>query len=306
MSRWHYGLALLVLGVGWGSTQPLGKIAASSGHPPFALILGQLTVCVLVLGAITFARGQRLVLSRAALQFYLVIAVLGTLVPNASFYISVHRLPAGIMSILISTVPLMAFPLALALGMDRFDLKRLAGLLLGLTGVALIALPAASLPDAAMAAFLPLAMVGPLFYALEGTYVARFGTAGLDPVQAMFGASLIGWLLCLPIVWATGQWVDPIFPWGRAEYALLISSALHALLYSGYVALAARAGAVFAAQTAYIVTGSGVFWAMLLLGERFSPFVWAALVVMLAGLTLVQPRLRSPDPATGLRELAGQ
>ena len=35
---------------------------------------------------------------------------MGTLIPNATFYISVERLPAGIMSILISTIPLMAFP----------------------------------------------------------------------------------------------------------------------------------------------------------------------------------------------------
>ncbi|MGL6209808.1 MAG: EamA/RhaT family transporter, partial [Paracoccaceae bacterium] len=67
-------------------------------------------------------------------------------------------------------------------------------------------------------------------------------------------------------------------------------SAMHALLYAGYVGLAARAGAVFASQTSYIVTASGVFWAMILLGERFSPFVWAAMAVMLVGLALVQPR----------------
>ncbi|MDK2775562.1 MAG: EamA/RhaT family transporter, partial [Tabrizicola sp.] len=51
--------------------------------------------------------------------------------------------------------------------------------------------------------------------------------------------------------------------------------------------------AVFASQVAYFVTGSGVFWAMLLLGERFSTLVWVALVVMLAGVALVQPNERA-------------
>ena len=68
-----------------------------------------------------------------------------------------------------------------------------------------------------------------------------------------------------------------------------------ALVYAAYVWLAARAGAVFATQTSYFVTGSGVLWAMLLLGERFSAWVWAALVVMLVGLFLVQPR-QGPRP----------
>ena len=190
--------ALMLLGLGWGATQPLGKIAASTGHPPFGLIFWQLVVCVLVLGALTLLRGKGVRRTPESLRFYVVIAVLGTLVPNATFYLSVARLPAGIMSILISAVPLISFPLALALGMDRFSARRVLGLLLGVAGVALIALPKASLPEPGMAAFLPLALIGPLFYALENTYVARFGMAGMDAVQAMFGASLAGLILCVP------------------------------------------------------------------------------------------------------------
>ncbi|MES2666791.1 MAG: DMT family transporter [Pseudomonadota bacterium] len=290
-------VALVVLGVGWGATQPLGKMATSTGHPPFGLIFWQLVICTLVLGAISLARGRGLVFTRPALQFYVVVAIMGTLIPNAAFYVSVTKLPAGIMSILISTVPLMAFPLALLLRIDGFSARRLIGLLLGLAGVALIALPASSLPDPAMAAFLPLAMIGPLFYAMEGTYVARFGMAGMDPVQAMFGASLVGLILCLPVTLIAGQWITPALPFGRAEWALILSSSVHAMLYAGYVGLAARAGAVFASQTSYLVTASGVFWAMALLDERFSPLVWVALVVMLSGVALVQPRSRRAAPA---------
>jgi drug/metabolite transporter (DMT)-like permease len=291
---------LVVLGVGWGSTQPLGKIAASTGTGPFALIFWQLAICTVVLGTVTLVRGKRLVLTRRALVFYGVVALLGTLIPNFTFYTSVVHLPAGIMSILISTVPLLSYPMTLVLGIDRFERRRLAGLLLGLTGVALIALPRSSLPDPAMLAFLPLALLGPLFYAAEGTFVSRYGMAGMDPVQAMFGASLAGMILCFPAVIVTGQWVDPLASFGRPEQALVLSSVLHAMLYSTYVGLAARAGAVFATQTSYIVTAAGLCWSMLLLGERFSPWIWAALPVMLLGLTLVQPRYaRSAERAVG-------
>ncbi len=292
MTRWRSLAALVVLGIGWGSTQPLGKIAASTGHPPFALILWQLVICATVLGTLTVVRGKGLVLTRRALVFYTVVAVLGTLVPNLAFYVSVYHLPAGIMSIVISTVPLLAFPMNLMLGSERFDLKRLSGLLLGLTGVAIIAAPGVSLAPG-LVAFLPLALVGPLFYALEGTFVARYGMAEMDPLQAMFGTSVVGVLLCLPLVWVTGSWISPMPPWGRAEAALLVSSGLHALLYAGYVGLAAKSGAVFASQTSYIVTAAGLCWAMVLLGERFSPLVFVALAVMLAGLTLVRPRAQS-------------
>jgi drug/metabolite transporter (DMT)-like permease len=284
------GLILALIGIGWGSTQPLGKIAASSGHQPFGLIFWQLVVCVLVLGAITLARGKRLPLTRRALEFYVVVAFLGTLVPNYTFYVSVARLPSGIMSIIIAAVPMLAFPMAVALGVDRFSLRRAAGIALGLAGVALIALPETSLPEAAMVAFLPLALIGPLFYAMENTYVAMRGTSGMDPVQAMLGASLAGLLFCTPVMLVMGHWFPmPLSP-GRAEWALIGMSALHALLYAGFVWMAVKTGPVFASQSAYVTTASGLIWAMVLLGERFSVWVWAAAALMLLGMMLVQPR----------------
>lgn len=293
MTRLHYAAILALIGIGWGSTQPLGKIAASTGHPPFGLIFWQLVVCVLVLGALTFGRGKRLPLNARAIEFYVVVAFLGTLIPNYTFYVSVARLPAGIMSILISTIPLIAFPIALALKTDTFSARRMIGILLGLSGVLMIALPQASLPDRAMVAFLPIAMIGPLFYALENTYVAGRGTVGMDAIQAMLGSSIAGVIFCIPLVLVMGHWFPmPLRP-GLAEWALIGSSALHALLYASFVWLAARAGSVFASQSAYFTTASGIVWAMVILGERFSPWVWAAAAVMLCGLALVAPRERA-------------
>jgi drug/metabolite transporter (DMT)-like permease len=290
-NRWFFVAVLITLGVGWGSTQSLGKMATATGHQPFGLIFWQFLVGALVLGAVSALRGKGMVFSRPAFRFYIVIAIIGTLIPNATFYASVVHLPAGIMSILISTVPFLAFPIALALGLDRFSAGRLAGLALGLVGVALIASPGGG-GGAVSIGWLMVAMVGPLFYAIEANFVARGGTAGMDAVQAMFGVSVVGTVLAAPIALGTGQWVDP-FPMGRAEWALVASSAVHAVVYASYVWLASRAGSVFASQTAYLVTGSGVIWAMLLLGERFPPLVWVALVVMLTGVALVQPRTRA-------------
>lgn len=296
-SRLGLSAILVLLGVGWGSTQSLGKMAVSGGYQHFGLIFWQLVIGVLVLGAVNVLRRKSFAVDRAGLRFALVIAVVGTIIPNSTFYMSVAHLPGGVMSILISTIPLLTFPMALALGMDRFSLTRLMGLCCGLVGVALIALPQGSLPSPAMVAWLPVALVGPVFYAFEGNYVARWGTAGLDPVQAMFWASSVGALIMLPVSWLSGQWINPLPPFGVPAQALIASSVVHALVYAAYVWLAARAGAVFATQVSYIVTGSGVLWAMLLLGERFSAWIWAALAVMLLGLFLVQPRVRAAPTA---------
>jgi drug/metabolite transporter (DMT)-like permease len=288
--RLVFGGVLLACGLSWGSTQTLGKIAVSTGHQQFGLIFWQLAIGAMFLGVITLLRRKPIPLTRATLTFSVIIAIIGTIIPNSAFYYAVAHLPAGIMSIIISTVPLMSFPIALAIGMDKFSLPRLAGLLCGLAGVALIALPQSSLPQAGMAAFIPIAMIGPLFYASESNFVARFGTAGMDALQAMFLTSAVGALLSLPLALFSGQFIDPFAGFGAPEAALVTSSLVHALAYSGYLWLASRAGAVFAAQSGYIVTGTGVVWAMVLLGESYSGWVWAALVLMLVGLALVQPR----------------
>lgn len=297
--RGLYVAMVLGLGLGWGMTQPLGKIAASSGHPPFGLLFWQSVFCVVTLGALSLLRGTGMPMHRAALRFYLIIALLGTVIPNFTFYYSVARLPSGIMSIIISTIPLIALPIGLVLGSERLTWRRMTGLSLGFAGVMMIVLPEASLPDRAMLAFLPVAMIGPLFYALENTYVARTGLAGMDPLQAMFGTQVVALVLCVPAMGLTGQWTMLPLPPGAPELALLASSVLHALLYATFVWLAARTGAVFASQSSYVVTASGMVAAMVLLGERFSLWVLAAAVVMICGIALVKPKAPQPAPAPG-------
>ena len=292
-------LALLVLlGAGWGATQPLTKTAVSTGHGPAGLIFWQLVIGALLLGAVQALRRRPLPLHPGALRVYLVIALIGTLLPNSASYLAARHLPAGVMSVAIATVPMMAFPMALLLRTDRFGWGRAAGLALGLAGVVLIAAPQGAVPGAVSGAgtalWLTVALVAPFFYAVEGNYVARWGTAGCGPVEVLLGASILGACLALPLALVSGQWIDPRAGIGRPEAALIAGASIHALAYVGYVWLIGRAGAVFAAQVSYLVTGFGVVWSMAFLAERYSGWVWLAMAAMMAGLFLVQPRPRDP------------
>ena len=284
--------ALLIMGAGWGITSPLSKIAVSTGHQPLGLVFWQMVIGAVLLGVIVFVRGGRLALGRRQITLYLAIAFLGTILPNAASYRAAAHLPAGVMSIVIAMVPMFAFPIALALGQDRFSIARVVGLGLGLGGVALLVGPEASLPDRAMVAFIPLALIAPFFYGLEGNFVGKFGTAGLDPIEVLFGASVFGAVLSFPLALGFGHWLNPLGGFGAPESALVLSSIVHALVYAGYVWLVGRAGAVFAAQVSYLVTIFGVGWAMLILDEAYSGYIWGALGLMLLGMFLVQPRDR--------------
>jgi drug/metabolite transporter (DMT)-like permease len=282
---------LLLLGIGWGLTQPLSKITVMAGYAPIGMVFWQMLIGAVLLGIVRWRQLRRMPVTPRTLAVWLMIATLGSLIPGITGYRAAFHLPSGIMSIVIATIPMIAFPIALALGTDTFSMRRLVGLSLGLIGVGFIALPEASLPERAMIAFLPLALIGPFCYACEGNFVARWGTAGLDPFAVLFGASVIGCMIALPLSIVSGQFFIIQTPFVLADATLILSSLIHILVYTGYVWLIGRTGAVFAGQVSYVVTGSGVLWAMLLLGEAYSLWVWVALICMIFGLMLVQPRL---------------
>ena len=292
-ARLTYAGVLILLGAGWGLTMPLTKIAVSTGYKHFGLIFWQLAIGAVVMSAIALLRGTGLPMGRAQIRVYVVIALIGSLLPNSASYQAAVHLPSGVLSLLLSMIPIWAFPIALLLALDRFEWRRFAGLVTGLSAVMLLVMPGADMTGSIPTIWLLVGLVSGLFYAFEGNYVARWGTAGLDPIQVLWGASLIGAAVALPLALASGQWVDPRPPYGAADIAQVISATLHVLVYAGYVWLVGQAGPVFAVQISYLVTLFGVFWAKLVLDEAYPPVIWVALGLMLLGMYLVQPRKAS-------------
>lgn len=281
---------LVLIGAGWGLTNPLTKIAVSTGHGHFGLVFWQLVIGAVAMGTLSAIQGRGLPLTRGAIATYVIIALIGSVIPNSASYEAFRHLPSGVMSVLLSLIPMMAFPMALGLGLERFSVRRLGGLSLGLAGVLLLVLPEASLPDPAMIVWIPLALVAPLLYAFEGNYVARWGTAGVGPIRVLFGASLVGAIIAAPLAIGSGQFISPFRSYGPPEWALIASSLIHVSVYTGYVWLVGRTGPVFAVQVSYLVTGFGVLWAMGILGESYSAWFWTAMALVLAGVLMVQPR----------------
>lgn len=281
---------LLVMGMGWGLTIPLAKIAVSTGHMPMGLIFWQLVVVTLLLGAVTALRGRALIFGRRHLRLLVMVALCGAVLPDIFYYLSAIYLPGGVMSVTATTTVMFSLPIAILLGNERFEPLRFIGLIFGFAGVLLLVAPEASLPPGTAAVWVLIALCGPALYATEGNLVMKWSTQGLDPLQTVLGASMVGLVIAGPLALVSGQWLNPFADFGRAEIALALGAALHAMVYAVYVWLVGRAGSVFAAQSAYVVTGFGVISSMVLLSERYSFWVWAAMGIMMLGMALVQPR----------------
>jgi len=297
MSRPALSGLLLLFGVCWGTTIPLTKISVSSGHSPLGLIAWQLVLATVILGGLVLVRRSRITLSRQHIVFFTIIALTGTVVPNIFTYWASSQLPAGVMALVIALVPMCSLLVALVFRLEALQARRLIGVVLGGCAIALIVLPDSSLPDAGKAWVVLVALIAPFCYGVEGNYLAVWQPAEVGPIASLFGASFVGALLVVPVAMVSGQAIPVavmVQP-GLPELALIGSTLLHIVAYTGYIWMVKQAGPVFSAQVAYIVTPAGVLLAMIMLGERPSPYLWIALIVLLFGLSLVQPR---PSGAT--------
>ena len=286
-------IILILMGAAWGLSIPLTKITVSTGYGQFGLIFWQFVIAVIVLGFVLVVRRKRPLFERKTIFLFIVLALLGTIFPNSASYVATYYLPASFIAILIATVPMFSFPIAMLMGLEKKDFRRISGLFIGLLGVVILTAPEASFPDRHLLIFIPLALLAPFFYAIEGNYVDKYGTAGQDPIQTFTGASILGTFLILPVTISTGQWIDPLQPWPKENYTHVASSCCHAFAYCAYVWLVSRAGAVFTAQVAYFVTAWGVAWSILILGEETSRYLWLSVAFMFFGMFLVLPKKQS-------------
>ena len=288
-TRFNLTIILLIVGVSWGLTAPLSKIAVSTGHHFLGLLIWQIIIMILSLGLIQIFRKKKLPLNLNCFWRYVLVALLGTILPNSIMYKAYFHLQSGIMSILVSIVPMIAFLLVLVLQMEKFEIRRFLGVLFGIFAIILIVFPKLDLGYIGEVGWILLALLSPLCYAIEGVWINKIGIAKLDPIEVILGASILGFFILMPIVALNGYWITPYRVWGPAEFAITLSSLIHSIIYISYIWLIGKAGVIFASQVSYIYTASGIGFSIILLGEGYSLFVWAAVILMLMGLMMVRP-----------------
>ena len=290
MSKFKLLAWLSLLGIIWGSTIPLTKTAVSTGHSPLGLIAWQLVIATLFMTVLVIWRNSKIVIDVKHVLFFAIIAFGGTLIPNFFSYIAAFHLPGGVMALVIALVPIFSLVVALTFRIERFVWLRMIGVLLGAVAIALLVLPEASLPDRSKVIYVFVGLIAPLFYGIEGNYLMLKKPDDTGPIATLFGASVVGLLVTVPLALLTGTFINPADGIGAPELALTLSGVLHVVAYVGYVWLVGQAGSVFASQVAYVVTPAGVIMSILFLNERPSYYIYAALLILMIGLVMVQPK----------------
>jgi drug/metabolite transporter (DMT)-like permease len=283
-------LILIILGLGWGLSFTLGKIAITAGGTPIGLTFWQSLFSGLILLAYVFFRHGKIIIPKIMFLPIVIITFLSVVIPNIIFYACIEHLDAGVLSISVSVIPLFTYLIAMGLRMDKFKVRRVIGLITGFCALLILILPENSLPDKRDIPWVLLALNCALCYALENIYIDRLALQNFGPIRLVCAVSFVSAI----ITFLLSLVMDQFFILQPTNLHLFISTLglgfISATAYSIFIYLIGRAGSVFSSQVGYLVTFFGVVWGIIILGESHSVFVWISLAMIMMGIFLVQPK----------------
>ncbi|MCE7078961.1 DMT family transporter [Streptomyces sp. ST2-7A] len=300
-----------VLALLWGSTFLWIDLALTDLTPGWITLLR----CALGAGVLLVwcrRAGSRLPRGRGRWGAIAVAAALCNTLPFLLLARGQQEVDSGVAGVLNATTPLWSLLLALLVGTERRPGPvRVGGVVLGLTGVALILAPwrggGTSLPGA-------LAVLGAaLSYALAFVYMSRRLVGRGVPVPALAAAQLLAaTVAAVPLALLTGEgWRGPTGGGGGGVGAtallavLVLGTACTAVTFLLTYRIIAREGATDAAAVGYLLPVVAVLLGASVLGEEIGPRMVLGTAVVLLAVAMIRHRSRPartvgpPDASPG-------
>lgn len=281
---------LLTLGALWGLTFSLIRIAASRGAHPLGMTFWEAFIAGLFLVLIAAHRRRPVHLSLRLPRYCLATGLLGMVVPGAAFFYAAAHLPAGVLSLTVSVVPILTYLAALLLRIETVSARRVAGVMLGTAAMALLVTPEDSLPDSSQLPWVFVGLSAAVSYAVLGLYSSLKSPTGADAMVQTTGMFVAASIMLAPIIAITNAFVPFGWPWGPVEWSLVGLGALNTASWVLFFMLLDRAGPVFTSFTANVVTIFGILWGIVIFAEVNSVWVWLSLATITVALLLVAPR----------------
>jgi drug/metabolite transporter (DMT)-like permease len=207
-------------------------------------------------------------------RHYVLMGVLTSGLPFLLWAYSALSLTAGLMAVLNATSPMWGAICSAVLLRERVRPRAVAGLVIGIAGVALITGPGSG-------AVLPVAAaLGAAFcYGLSGVYMKRWA-AGVPSRGMAVGTQLSAGVLLIPFLAVWPPYATPT-P-GIAAAIVALGLLCGAVAYVLYFRLITDIGATGALTVTYLIPVFGVLWGAIFLGETLTlPMLGGALLVVL-------------------------
>lgn len=269
---------LLLLGMIWGSGYAIARYATLHGVPPLGYAFWQSLGPSLFLLCLCWFLKLPIPLDKQHLRFYFWTGLIGIAIPNSNMYFASPHLPAGLIALLVNTVPLVTYCLSLLIGLERFSLARLLGVLIGFVGIMMIALPNLSLSGSAGYFWILILLITPFCFAICAIYAASFSgtTNNLSLATGMLCAATF---LLAPVTLLTQNFYLFNSTFHRQDWLILLEILLSSAGYLLFFQLLKKAGPVYYSLVGGIVMLTGLFWGYLIFDEILN--LWTSLAALL-------------------------
>jgi len=279
-----------VLTLIWGFNWPILKMGVTEIAP---LTFRALTLPFAALGMLGVAHwsGNSVRIPRVLWGKVAALALFNIACWNGLVLFGVQQLPAGRSAILAYTMPIWAVFFSLALLSEPLGWRRIAGMALGMLGMALLL--SDDIRHFQRAPTAALLILGAAIGWALGTVLLRKWKMPIAQNTLSGWMMLLGWIpiALLAPMFAT----EPLaMPSSRAWFAILYNIFLAGTLaHWAWFTLARTLPAAVSSMSSLPVPVVGVFSGMLVLGERPGASEWAALALVVAAMVFV---LWSPKP----------
>lgn len=272
---------LFLLAAIWGSSFLFMNLSVGEFGP---LALVEIRVGFAAIFLLTYAgmRGRL----KAVWQHAGHIAMMGVFaagLPFLFFNFAAQTVPTGFMAVINAMTPLFGALIARVWLKERFTRPRLAGLLIGFTGIVVLVWTDLSFATGGMGPGVLACLGASLCYGYAACHTTRF-LKGVDPIALAAGSVTSAALVLLPT--AIIAW--PQAPVSGASWLAALALALlcTGLAYIIFYGLVDRVGASRSITVTFLVPLFGIFWGALILNEPLSLRMLAGTAIVLLGTLL--------------------
>ncbi|MGG6893921.1 DMT family transporter [Rhizobium sp. BR 315] len=288
MNTLTWGL-LLLLGLIWGGSFFFARIAVHH-VPPFTLVLLRLSLAAVALHIYLGGRFGIYQTIKSHWPQFLLLGLINNAVPHTLIFFGQTQMGAGLASILNATTPIWTVLIGNQLTTDeRLTSAKLAGCLTGLIGTVVLLAP--SLSNSASVPFwaLLLPILAAISYGFAAIYAKRF--KGIAPPVVAAGQLTGSSLIMLPFALIMDQpWTLTMPPASAIAAILGLALLSTAFAYILYFRIMALAGATNASLVTLLVPPSAMLLGFLFLGERLGFSEIAGMMLVAAGLLILDGR----------------
>jgi len=224
---------------------------------------------------------------RARWRDYLFVALVNNVLPFACFAYAATALPASYLAVMNGMVPLWAAVTAAPILKERLGPRRVAGLLLGIGGVALIVNLGPIALDARAISAAIAGVFGAFFWGWAGVVIRQ--RTGRVPALSLATGSIVFCALILSTAWLQAP---PPSTWTPTALAALVAvgALCSGVAYLPFFTLIRDIGPTRTLTTGFAIPVLGMFWGWLLLGETITAPMIAGAALVLVALSLVMRR----------------